>query len=129
MIALLVQERDYRWLSSVSAVVPVLLLIAMLVLNLGKADSRSDRVIHQAVTKEAPVFYIGKRPFSGQFYSKGQAVQLNESTILKALPSFYLIGKNDQLQSKMSKDKLSCVHRLTAESNRSLYYCDNKKDG
>ncbi len=73
LIAMLVDKYDFKWLTGTAAVLPVLLMIAMLVLNMGKADSRSDRILFAEITDNAPVFYIGKRPFSGQFYSQGQA--------------------------------------------------------
>ena len=76
LVAMLVDKNDFKWVTGTAAVLPVLLMIAMLVLNMGKADSRSDRIIFEQIDDSAPVFYIGKRPFSGQFYSHGQAKKL-----------------------------------------------------
>lgn len=73
LVAMLVVEKDKKWFSSVALVLPVLLMIAMVYLNLGKANEKSDRIIFEQITDKAPSFYVGKRPFSGQFYSHGQA--------------------------------------------------------
>lgn len=73
LVAILVVEKDKKWFSSVALVLPVLLMIAMVYLNLGKANEKSDRIIFEQITDSSPSFYVGKRPFSGQFYSHGQA--------------------------------------------------------
>ncbi|MET2973396.1 dolichyl-phosphate-mannose--protein mannosyltransferase, partial [Vibrio harveyi] len=106
-----------------AAVLPALLMIAMLVLNMGKADSRSDRIIFAQINDNAPVFYIGKRPFSGQFYSHGQAKKLEDKNDLNNLKKFHLIGKSQQVDSMIHENALSCTNEFTAKSKRSLYTC------
>lgn len=72
LITMLVKKEDFKWLGATATVLPVLLIGAMVFLNLGKADSRSDRVLHALVEQDMPVFYVGKRPFSGSFTAKGK---------------------------------------------------------
>ncbi|ENE8728016.1 glycosyltransferase family 39 protein [Vibrio alginolyticus] len=123
LIAMLVDKHDFKWLTGTAAVLPTLLMIAMLVLNMGKADSRSDRIIFAQINDNAPVFYIGKRPFSGQFYSHGQAKKLEDKNDLNNLKKFHLIGKPQQVDSMIHENALSCTNEFTAKSKRSLYTC------
>lgn len=123
LVALLVNQRDFRWLGVTASIVPILLVIALLVLNLGKADSRSDRVIFEKIASDDPVFYINKRPFSGQFYSRGQAQKLEQTEELEALAKFYLIGQEQVVAPLIAKQSLTCSKQFTANSRRSLYYC------
>lgn len=123
LIAMLVDKHDFKWLTGTAAVLPALLMIAMLVLNMGKADSRSDRIIFAQINDNAPVFYIGKRPFSGQFYSHGQAKKLEDKNDLNNLKKFHLIGKSQQVDSMIHENALSCTNEFTAKSKRSLYTC------
>jgi len=129
LVAMLVTKKDTKWFSSVALVLPVVLMIAMLVLNLGKADQKSDRVIFASIHDEAPSFYVGKRPFSGQFYSKGTAVKLMKTTTLDSLDKFYLIGKPHEVKAEIIQRSLSCTLEFTAKSKRALYSCfDESRD-
>lgn len=123
LVASLITKEDFKWFSGAAAVLPVLLMIAMLVLNFGKADERSDRVIFSHVTKSDPVFYVGKRPFSGQFYSSGKATKLESVASLNSLKSFYLVGKASDTEPLMTTENLSCSTNFTAKSKRILYHC------
>lgn len=123
LVAMLVDKNDFKWVTGTAAVLPVLLMIAMLVLNMGKADSRSDRIIFEQIDDSAPVFYIGKRPFSGQFYSHGQAKKLEDANDLTNLKKFHLIGKSQQVDVVIHDNALSCTNDFTAKSKRSLYTC------
>ncbi len=89
----------------------------------GQADSRSDRIIFEQIDDIAPVFYIGKRPFSGQFYSHGQAKKLEDANDLTNLKKFHLIGKSQQVDVVIHDNALSCTNDFTAKSKRSLYTC------
>ncbi|MCE0494241.1 ArnT family glycosyltransferase [Vibrio salinus] len=123
LIAMLVDKHDFRWVTGVAALVPVLLMIAMLVMNMGRADRRSDRVIFEHITDNAPVFYVGHRPFSGQFYSRGKAKQLKNNNELNHLSRFHLIGKEAEVYALIHAQSLSCTYEFTAKSKRSLYTC------
>jgi len=123
LIAMLVDKDDLKWLTGVAAMVPVLLMITMLIMNMGKADSRSDRVIFKHITDDTPVFYVGHRPFSGQFYSRGKAKPLKKANELIHLSKFHLIGRESQVDKLIHDQALSCTYEFTAKSKRSLYTC------
>ncbi|MCF2858736.1 glycosyltransferase family 39 protein [Pseudoalteromonas sp. SMS1] len=123
LIAMLVTQKDFKWLWGASAIIPVILMIALLVLNMGKADSRSDRVIFQKVTSQLPIFYIGKRPFSGQFYSQGQAKLLKDVKVLSALSQYHLIGQPEQVKAFVVQNSLSCEVDHQSPSGRALFTC------
>lgn len=126
LIAMLVTKKDLNWLSATATVVPVLLLGAALLLNLGHSDSRSDRVIHAMIEQDAPVFYVGKRPFSGQFYSQGQAKRIAKAeklVELTDLPRFHLIGRSRDVEPMIKANALNCTNKYISASKRSLYLC------
>ncbi len=123
LIAILVNKQDIAWFTSTAAVLPVFLMIAMLVLNMGAAESHSDRVIFAHIADQIPVYYVGKRPFSGQFYSHGRAIKLGSTQELIKLNEFHLIGKKNQVEDLIRKQALSCSNDFIAKSGRSLYTC------
>lgn len=125
LIAMLVVEKDKKWFSSVALVLPVMLMIAMLLLNLGKANEKSDRVIFEHILDDAPSFYIGSRPFSGQFYSQGQAKKLTDKNQLNDVSKYYLIGKKAEVEAGIRENALTCVLEPTPEAKRVLFTCTN----
>nr|WP_086937330.1 glycosyltransferase family 39 protein [Thaumasiovibrio occultus] len=126
MVAMLCSDEDNRWLRGVAFVVPAALMIALVVLNTGKADERSDRMLLTAIDQQKPIYYVDKRPFSGQFYSNGQAkILLPETDLTQAGPDYYLIGKPDSINPTIMTRKLSCVQKLDAPSGRVAYLCRN----
>lgn len=123
MIAMLIKEKDLKWFSGVACILPVVLMIALLMLNLGKAERRSDRVIFEQIQDSAPAFYVGKRPFSGQFYSRGQAKRFTSNQQIFNLDRFYLIGKMEPVETLIKDLSLNCRMEFTAVSKRSLFTC------
>ena len=125
LIAMLYKRCDSKWFSGIALVLPLLLMIMMLVLNMGKADSRSDRILFANIDPEMPVFYIDDRPFSGQFYSQGRAKLYTDDVPLAQLPDYYLIGKSPSLMAFVKAQKLSCSPTLKAPSGRQLLHCQS----
>lgn len=123
LFAMLVTDQDYGWLAGISAIIPMVLLIAMPVLNMGIADKKSDRVIFERIDSSIPTFYIGKRPFSAQFYSDGKAKKLENSDALNDIKVLNLIGKQEALDEFLIESKLSCFREFKAPSKRVLYSC------
>ncbi|WP_048664719.1 ArnT family glycosyltransferase [Vibrio crassostreae] len=126
LIAILVVEKDKKWFSSVALVLPVLLMIAMVYLNLGKANEKSDRIIFEQITDSAPSFYVGKRPFSGQFYSHGQAKRLLDIEQIEGIDKFYLIGKRSEVETKIKDNALTCILEPTVKIKRALFSCHSQ---
>ncbi|WP_375752738.1 ArnT family glycosyltransferase [Vibrio sp. HN007] len=124
LIAMLINNKDIRWISGTAAVLPVLLMLAILVLNLGKADEKSDRVIFDHIQSSDPVFYIGSRPFSAQFYSFGQAKKLDvENSSINLPDKYYLVGKAKEVTPVLEENGLNCTADYIARSKRVLYRC------
>lgn len=124
LIAMLIKNHDIKWVSGTAAVLPVLLMLAILVLNLGKADEKSDRVIFDHIKSADPVFYIGKRPFSAQFYSYGQAAKLDiERNAFEFPQNYYLVGKSRDVMPVLEAKGLNCTADYVARSERVLYRC------
>ncbi|MGR5555019.1 ArnT family glycosyltransferase [Vibrio fortis] len=123
LVAMLVVEKDKKWFSSVALVLPVLLMIAMVYLNLGKANEKSDRIIFNHIEDDAPSYYIGKRPFSGQFYSLGQAKKITDISEADTSDKFYLIGKKAEVESIIAQNALSCVREPVEKQKRALFSC------
>ncbi len=123
LIAILLKESDEKWFKGVAWVVPVLLVGAVVFLNLGKADTRSDRSIFENIGTDTPSFYIGKRPFSGQFYSSGKAKKLEDMEQPIALNNFYLIGKREEVVEYIQKHNLDCRLEFKSKTKRKAYLC------
>ncbi len=124
IIAMLISNTDFKWFVPTAMIAPTALIIAMLVLIIGpKAESRSDYAIFEHITNDLPVFYVSLRPFSGQFYSNGQAKQLENIEMLDNLKKFYLIGKPNEVEALYNKNKWNCSNEFAAESKRTLYFC------
>lgn len=116
-------KRDPKWFKLCAGVIPVLLVIALAIINISVGDKKSDKVIFEKVDPSLPTLYVGKRPFSGQFYSQGQAMQLTDQVKLSTYPRFQLIGSKDQVSQLVEQQSLSCVVEYTAKSKRTLYRC------
>ncbi|TQF70775.1 ArnT family glycosyltransferase [Pseudoalteromonas luteoviolacea] len=125
LIAMLVTQKDFKWLWGASAIIPVVLMIALLVLNMGKADSRSDRILFEQASPQLQTFYVGKRPFSGQFYSLGQAKVLTDENALYSLKRYHLIGRPEKITELVVQYSLSCALELESQSGRALYTCNS----
>nr|WP_228481149.1 glycosyltransferase family 39 protein [Vibrio fluminensis] len=125
LIAVLLSDIDYdpKWFKVTAGIIPVLLVIAVIVTNLGVGNKKSDKIIFDKADPSLPTFYVGKRPFSGQFYSHGKALKLSENVEPLTMPRFQLIGKKKQVAELVEKQALSCVVEYTAKSKRTLYRC------
>ncbi|WP_163938370.1 glycosyltransferase family 39 protein [Paraferrimonas sp. SM1919] len=79
LCASLTKDSGQKWVIPTALITPVLITIALLVLNNGRADEKSDKFFFEDVNIDnTEVFYWGKRPFSGQYYTKGKAIELHE---------------------------------------------------
>lgn len=123
LIALLAKENDMRWVVPMATATALLLPAALFALNFSVADVKSDKLIFDHIKKDYPVFYYGKRPFSGQFYSEGQAKELTSMDMLEGVDDFYLIGKAKGIESFMEKNAFTCDDLYDAPSKRSLFMC------
>ncbi|GAM66317.1 hypothetical protein JCM19236_3769 [Vibrio sp. JCM 19236] len=127
LITMLVSEEDTdkKWFQITAAIIPFALVVTAVVLNLGVGDKRSEKSLLAKVNPKIETFYVGKRPFSGQFYSAGQAKLFGETTDLDQYKTVQLVGRKDAVDEVISDRRMNCVIEYTAKSKRSLYKCDN----
>ncbi|MFM2589529.1 ArnT family glycosyltransferase [Vibrio sp. TBV020] len=117
-------KKDVRWFKLVASIVPVLLIGAVTFIQLGTGDKKSDKVIFRMADHNVETFYIGHRPFSGQFYSYGKAKKLTDETVLDSLEKVQLIGHKEQVDLIVQERSLNCIIEFTSKSRRSLYRCE-----
>lgn len=115
---------DEKYFSIFCRVMPIGMLTALLVVIIFVGDSASDKVLFEKADKSLPMYYIRKRPFSGQYYSNGKAVVLLKTETLSELQTpYYLLGKKNDLDKFFAHNKLDCT--MAAESpKRQRYICN-----
>ncbi len=123
LIAGLVTETDRKWIVSIASIAPTLLVIAIFYINYWASDKRCDKVMFEKITDDNPVFYVYERPFSGQFYSKGQAKIISSPEQLKGTPQFHLIGYQHNIDAVINGQNIKCENKYSARSNRTLHSC------
>ena len=125
IIAILLHDikHDPKWFKCMAGVTPLLLIVALGVIHYGVGNKRSDKAILARADLSVMTFYVGKRPFSGQFYSAGKAREFDAKIDLMAIKQFQLIGKTKDVVPLVEENKLNCVIEYTAKSKRSLYRC------
>lgn len=111
------------WVSLTACITPLLLIVATVAIYVQVGEKRSDKVLFDYAHANTQTFYVGKRPFSGQFYSQGQAKHYTHATLLPLDEKFQLIGTTESVQPIIQDEQLSCIQKYTAKSGRSLFYC------
>tara|TARA_R110001606_G_scaffold382156_1_gene543766 strand:+ start:13113 stop:14543 length:1431 start_codon:yes stop_codon:yes gene_type:complete len=131
LLAHLHKQRPLQnWLYKVGFITPFLLIALISVLHFDLIPNRSENKI-LAVWKQQPeatqsdLFYLHKRPFSGQYYSSGKAKQ--RSTDLSSwLPAqnkpFFIVQSNND---HIVYSNWLCEERNTT-GKEDLMYCENK---
>ncbi|MBW3139968.1 glycosyltransferase family 39 protein [Ferrimonas balearica] len=123
LVASLVSEREMRLVTGASLVTPMLLVVALGVLvGTDLSDNKSDKTL-LAGLPEAPLYYWQKRPFSGQFYSDGQALEADSLTALPHKGAFYLAGRPAALAQPLKSGQFRC-EPLRQRGKRVLYGCE-----
>ncbi|WP_099607443.1 ArnT family glycosyltransferase [Vibrio coralliilyticus] len=126
LMAILLSDvrEDKKWFKVTAGILPCLLIAAVIYIQLGVGDRKSDKVIFRNADPQVVTYYVGNRPFSGQFYSHGQAKQLTDSSVLNRLDKVQLIGEKGKVEQLVKEKKMSCAIDFVAESKRALYRCD-----
>ncbi|KEI72451.1 ArnT family glycosyltransferase [Endozoicomonas elysicola] len=125
LISMLLPEKIMapRWFRLVCCIAPMLMLGYTIAMINGGSDRKSDAVIFQQADNSVPSFYVGKRPFSGQFYSLGQARVLTDNASLQTMDDFQLIGESLQVQRLIVGLDHACEQRFITVKQRALYRC------
>jgi len=125
LIAILVSDlkQDKKWFKLTASVVPALLVVAVGFIHFDVGDKRSDKVILRMAQPDVATYYVGSRPFSGQFYSSGQAKLLSDEAELNSMSQVQLIGERNAVDKLVKEKQLNCIIEFTSKSRRSLYRC------
>ncbi|MBY5921909.1 ArnT family glycosyltransferase [Ferrimonas balearica] len=123
LIATLVREREVPVVAGASLVTPLLLVVAMVALTgFGLSEKKSDKALLTELP-EAPLYYWQKRPFSGQFYSGGQARLARSLSELPTQGTFYLAGRPGSLAQPLESASYQCQPQRQS-GKRVLYRCE-----
>ncbi len=123
IMAVLVPSLNWQWIPKVGAIMPVLLLIVCVILGVKVGEERSDKELLSRSNLELPTYYFGKRPFSGQFYSSGQAIKIEKGDPLLELDELQLVTRPKDLNSWPQIGDYSCTEVYHSTSKRALYHC------
>ncbi|EGU60383.1 hypothetical protein VINI7043_15864 [Vibrio nigripulchritudo ATCC 27043] len=125
-IAFLFRDKafNFNWFTFTSYISPIILIIAICVVMFKTGNERSDKMLFVDVDHSKPTFYVeGGRPFSGQYYSFGQAKRLHNMDQLKGHENgYYIIGPNERIEGFVERHNLSCTFEV-ASPKRSRYLC------
>lgn len=120
-------QHQLRWSHKIFAtgyLTPVLLMATAIALMNGWADAKSQKDLLQSWKQlpdatDVPIYYLKKRPFSGQFYSAGRAIELG--SLADASAPFYLATQGS-LDTASFGRSVDCTEQATVRRHR-LYYC------
>lgn len=111
----------WYWFTLVS---PALLIAAIIVVNKDNGALKSERYLLSQRSQDIPSYYLEKQPFSGRFYSLGQAKKIPTLTQWQslALPRHYLILEHHLL----GKPALASCKNVYQGPVRNLLLCGPK---
>ncbi|WP_417346970.1 ArnT family glycosyltransferase [Ferrimonas sp.] len=124
LVASMAEEKDQRWLSATGMVLPLLLTAATLVLHFKVGEERSDKaLLAQAPGWNQPLYYLGKRTFSGQYYSGGRAELVADADELAFKSGdYFLVLPSGRNWRDLGLENRHCV-QLASARKRSLLEC------
>jgi 4-amino-4-deoxy-L-arabinose transferase-like glycosyltransferase len=127
LISILVSdvEEDKKWFKVTAGIVPILLIGAVIFIHVGTGEKKSDKVLFRHADPEVMTYYVGHRPFSGQFYSAGQAKRLEDESLLDNLEQVQLIGRKSEVEILVQERQMNCVVEYSGQNRRALYRCDS----
>lgn len=113
---------------------PVLLLAGMAIMHQGWSSKISHNEIlsvwkSQPEAQDLPLLYIGKRPFSAQYYSEGKAEKTTGKTVdilsSQSSPSF-VVMKQNRFTSEVNDIPASCSTRDIIQKHV-LLFCEGNR--
>jgi len=121
-------EKVYR----IGLITPVLVLVTAFLLGYDIIPKKSEKGMMQQWQAQpeahsVPLTYIGKRPFSAQFYSQGRAQKYSGSLldfVNGQNESHFIVIKKRELDSDMLLQQHGCEHRAES-AKRVLLFCPN----
>jgi hypothetical protein len=105
-----------------SLITPILMMFFMVVQLPNLANEKSDKALLANIKSEFGLYYLGKRSFSGRFYSSGMAIRVSSIEELRTVASpFYLVAEQSEMSSLM--DSRDC-ETLSHNKRRILLLCN-----
>ena len=98
-----------------------LLLVMILVFSESTFRDRSDKWLLSEIDKDVPIYYLGKRSFSGRFYSQGQARLLRFKGV--STSNYYLVA-GINASDNLSKLTTNCK-KVKSNKRKVLMLCQS----
>ena len=116
------------WVQRTATVALVLMVVVLIHYALVVSERRSDRAVLERADEVVPLYYVGKRSFSGQFYSGGTAQLLTEELMSEAFrcQTYQLVGRPDAVNFVIEHYQLDCSLRSAEPRQRALYRCNGQ---
>ncbi len=112
------QKSFNRFEYALSAIAPVAICL-IITFGQAKLNEKSEVLLLSNIDKSATVYYVGKPPFSGRFYTNGQAKIWQKDTIITQAPYYIVADKRSNPASFQAEE---CSLENT-NRKRSLYKC------
>ncbi|TKB52034.1 ArnT family glycosyltransferase [Ferrimonas aestuarii] len=123
LCASLAAQRDWGWLTKVGMITPVILLIAVAVMNVKVGPERSDKsLLAGHYQPQTPLYYLHKRPFSAQYYSDGRAQFAESIDELPTVQRYLLAIPSDWNWQQLGLENQQCTV-LEQRRKRQLLEC------
>lgn len=119
----LTQAKDQKYVRFSGVFTPALLALTTVILAFGLTSKQAEKGLlavweKQPHSESSRIFYVGGRPFSGQFYSKGRAQKVDsmEEVVLPA----YIVSESQHF-AKININQ-QC-EKVAQSKKRTLAYC------
>lgn len=124
LVSLLTFKKSIKWVSISASLIPILLIAALIFIQFGKTEQKSDKYMMKHVNLNNPIYYLNKKSFSGQFYSQGKAKVFNKinEEVLKEMP-IQLIATDKEIAQFKENNNIGCNLVFSSKNKRSLYHC------
>ncbi len=118
-------ERERKYVKYASLVTCLLIAAVTILLASGLTSKQAEKGLlsiwkQQNNYQNVGLYYLDKRPFSGQYYSKGQAIDVKSLNEIKR-PSYVIYETMNQ--SRYQKTWLKLCTEVGSSKKRTLIYC------
>nr|WP_297347428.1 glycosyltransferase family 39 protein [uncultured Glaciecola sp.] len=104
-----------------SLLTPILMVVFMVVQLPNLANEKSDKALLANIESDFGLYYLGKRSFSGRFYTSGKAINIASIEELRTVESpFYLVVEQSEISSLV--DSRDC-ETLSHNKRKRLLLC------
>ncbi|NKF50490.1 glycosyltransferase family 39 protein [Shewanella sp. WXL01] len=122
LVAYAWKEHGVAHLAKVAAFIPVLLLVALAMVNSGIDKQKSDKWLLSQRSEDHRVFYWLQQEFSGRYYTQGQAKLIDQNTLQEVTQSqFYLVAHHKHIDVSLPPFS-RCIQQANTQ-DKSLLLC------